>query len=183
MTKKQRLIIVLLIIAVVLFSAVSFIIKPSINRTHRKQAQRQTDSLTHDISKCSKYKNKYVGNISNTANLFYNLPLNNINCKFSLDSQKCILTVFYLTKIDENDLSKVKRDLVYNSAAAFSLIDNLSAIKYEFSGNSFEFTRTDTEKIIGSLSGDILKKDIWKQKVTNKLSDEKFTEQFFSKKQ
>ena len=179
MNKKNKLIITLLAVGVLMFSAVQVVILPARASKQEKYNAQQTDSLTHDISNVLKYKNQYVGNNSNTLNLFYHLPMNNLSMKFQIDSSHCSLTVSYLDTVWNIGEEKVQRDLIYNSAAAFSLIDNLKAITYEFSGNSYSFTRAQFENVFGNPLSSLLEKKTWSKKIQTKLNDINFVESFY----
>lgn len=180
MNKKNKIILILLAIAITLFIIVQFIAIPNIKNKEDKYIKNQTDSLTHDMSNIQEFKNKYIGDSSNTCNLFYNLPLNNIPMKFQINSKNCSLTVNYLDTIFDIGEKKVKRDLIYNSIIAMALIDNLTSITYEFSGDSFTFNRTSIEKKIGLNLSNILDKNTWKEQVQNKLNDTKFIDLFYN---
>lgn len=179
MNKENKIILILLAIAITLFIIIQFIIIPNIKSKENKYIEDQTDSLTHDISNIQEFKTKYIGDSSNTCNLFYNLPLNNIPMKFQINPKICSLTVNYLDTIFDIGENKVKRDLIYNSTIAMALIDNLTSITYEFSGDSFTFNRTSIEKIFDQNLSNLLDKTTWKEQVQNKLNDTKFVELFY----
>lgn len=174
MSKKNKIIIGLVILAVVLFCGIQFGIIPANQKKQAEYAKNQTDALTHDISAIEDFKNPYVGNASNTTQLFYALPLNQIAMKFQINSDECSLTVNYLDTVWNIGEEKVHRDLVYNSVAAMAAIDNLTAITYEFSGDSFYFSREQLEAVLSSPLSDLLDKDIWSEKIQSQLSSPDF---------
>lgn len=179
MNMKSKVIILLLVIAVILFCAIEFFIIPKMSEEKASYALDQTDSLTHDISAIEKYKSQYVGSASNTANLFYALPLCNVAMEFQIDSENCILTVNYLDTVWNIGEEKVQRDLVYNSAAAMAAIDNLAGITYNFTGESYFFSREQLENIFGSPLSSLLDEDAWSKKVQEKLNSPDFVGQFY----
>lgn len=179
MTKKSKLIICLLAVAVILFCVIQFWAIPAIQNRQEKYASNQTDALTHDISVIEDFRHSYIGDASNTANLFHALPLSNVSKKFEIDSDACTLTVYYLDTVWNIGKEKVQRDLIYNSVAAMAAIDNLSGITYEFSGDSYSFDREQLEDIFGSPLSNLLQKDKWIRDVQNKLSSREFCQQFF----
>lgn len=142
-------------------------------------AKNQTDALTHDITSIEDYKNLYIGNASNVGNLFWNLPLNNVDMKFEIDSEACTLTVNYLDTVWNIGEEKVQRDLIYNSVAAMAAIDNLSGITYNFSGDSYSFERTQIEDVFGTPLSNLLEQEKWRNDVQDKLKDTDFVEQFY----
>lgn len=179
MTKKNKLIIWLLIVVVILFCVIQFWAIPAIQDRQEKYALNQTDSLTHDISAIEVFEHSYIGDASNTANLFYSLPLCNISMKFQIDSDACTLTVNYLDTVWNIGKEKVQRDLIYNSVATMAAIDNLSDITYEFSGDLYFFDRKQIEDIFGSPLSNLLEEEKWISDVQNKLSSSEFCQQFY----
>lgn len=182
MSKKNKIIIGLVAIAAVLFCVIQFGVIPANQNKQAEYAEKQTDALTHDISAIEDFKSPYIGNANNVSNLFYALPLNQITMKFQVNSDECSLTVNYLDTVWNIGEEKVHRDLVYNSVAAMAAIDNLTAITYEFSGDTYSFERKEMEDVFGSPLSDLLKKEIWNEKVQSKLSSSDFVSQFFSAK-
>lgn len=179
MTKKSKLIFCLLAVAVILFCMIQFWVIPTRQARQEEYALKQTDALTHDISAIEDFQNSYVGDVSNTTNLFYSLPLCNISMKFQIDSDSCALTVNYLDTVWNIGKEKVQRDLIYNSAAAMAAIDNLSEITYEFSGDAYSFDRAQMEDIFGSPLSNLLDEERWIREVQDKLSSKEFCQQFY----
>ncbi|OPJ64651.1 hypothetical protein CLORY_05200 [Clostridium oryzae] len=171
---------ILIIFGVTLFSIVQFVILPHNNREKQKYIEAQQEPTTHDLKKIVKYKNKYMGNMSNLSNLFLNLPLAKTPRTYRLHSDKLTLEVNYKKTIDAIGDKKVKEALIYNSTAAFALIDNLEHIKYNFPGDSFAINRKDIEEFYGNFYN-ILKDTIWKDKVQKKLYDKNYVEESFMK--
>ncbi|MEG1267966.1 MAG: DUF4825 domain-containing protein [Oscillospiraceae bacterium] len=179
MSKKNKIIIGLVALATVLFCIIRFGIIPANQNKQAEYAKNQFDSLTHDIASIIKFKSAYIGDASNVGNLFYALPLSNISTKFEIDSKECTLTVNYSDTVWNIGEEKVHRDLVYNSVAAMALIDNLTAVTYNFSGDSFSFDRKQMETVFGSPLSDLLDKDVWKKKVQSQIGSDDFVEQFY----
>lgn len=179
MNKKNKVIICLLAIAVILFCIIQFGIIPANREKQAEYVRNQTDALTHDITSIDDYKSPYVGNANNVSNLFYSLPLNNVSMKFEVNSETCALTVNYLDTVWNIGEEKVQRDLVYNSVAAMAAIDNLSGITYNFSGESYFFSREQIEEIFGSPLSELLEQGKWSKEVQDKLSYTDFIKEFF----
>ncbi|MDP4132973.1 MAG: DUF4825 domain-containing protein [Bacillota bacterium] len=179
MNKKNKAIIVLLVIGALAFCTIRFIIIPHNNAKQEQYNANQNDSLTHDIANVLRYKSAYVGDSSNDANLFYHLPLSSVSMKFQINPDDCSLTVNYLDTVWNIGEGKVHRDLVYNSAAAMALIDNLKQITYEFSGATFVFTREKIENSFGSDLSSFLDKETWNKKIQSRLNDSDFVSSFY----
>ena len=100
--------------------------------------------------------------------------------KFEINSETCALTVNYLDTVWNIGEEKVQCDLVYNSVAAMAAIDNLSGITYNFSGESYSFSRKQIEEVFGSPLSELLEQEKWNKEVQDKLNSTDFVEQFFS---
>ncbi|MCH5296562.1 MAG: DUF4825 domain-containing protein [Ruminococcus sp.] len=179
MSKKSKIIICLLAVAVILFSIIQFVVIP-VNKTKQAEyVQNQTDALTHDITSIEAFQSPYIGDANNTGNLFWSLPLNNVSMKFEIDSEACTLTVNYLETVLNIGEEKVQRDLIYNSVAAMAAIDNLTGITYNFSDDSYSFSRKQIEEIFGSPLSELLEQERWSKEVQGKLNSTDFIMQFF----
>lgn len=128
-----------------------------------------------------KYKNSYVGDNSNMGNLISALPLSEYGYVFEIDSAKRALTIdYHITSwlIEENDY--LKKSLVYDAVSLFLLIENLSEIKFNFSGSSYEISRAKIES--GFPNYDKIENDIKKdfdKYVETKINDDDFVETTF----
>lgn len=180
MNTKDKAIIGLLTVAVILFCAIQFWFLPREEARQADYARNQTDALTHDISAIVKYRFPYVGNVSSVGNLFVHLPLGNVSQKYEIDSENCTLTVDYLDTVWNIGEEKVQRDLIYNSIAAMAAIDNLEGVTYHFSGDSYSFDRKELEERFGIPLSDLLSPETWKDAVQSQLSSPEFCEQFYS---
>ena len=179
MNTKDKVILGLLAVAIMLFCAIQFWFLPAEEARQADYARNQTDSLTHDISAIEKYRFPYVGNASNVGNLFEHLPLGNVSKKYEIDSENCTLTVDYLDTVWNIGEEKVQRDLIYNSVAAMAAIDNLEGITYHFTGDSYSFDRKELEDYFGSPLSDLLSPETWKEAVQSQLSSQEFCRQFY----
>ncbi|MCI9199360.1 MAG: DUF4825 domain-containing protein [Lachnospiraceae bacterium] len=100
--------------------------------------------------------------------------------KFEINSETCALTVNYLDTVWNIGEEKVQRNLIYNSVAAMAAIDNLSGITYNFSGESYSFSRKQIEEVFGSPLSELLEQEKWSNEVQDKLNSTDFVAQFFS---
>lgn len=179
MSKKNKVIIGLIAFAVIVFGVIQFAIIPANQKKQAEYEKKQTDSFTHDITVIKDYQSPYIGDATNVSKLFYALPLNNISMKFEINSEKYSLTVNYLDTVWNIGEEKTHRDLVYNTVAVMAAIDNLSAITYEFSGDSFSFSREQMEKVFGPDLSVLLEADVWKEKVQDQIASIDFVNQFY----
>jgi hypothetical protein len=178
MKNRNRIIICLLVIGIALFATMQFIIIPHNNAKRNKYLAAQQEPATHDLSSIIKYKNKYMGNASNDGNLFYHLPLSNIEMNFELFPDNFELEVNYKDTVLNIGEEKVKSSLIYNSTAAFALIDNLKVIDYNFSGASYQVKKVDIESLYSNFSN-ILEKENWSNYVQSKMNDHQYVEDTF----
>lgn len=119
------------------------------------------------------YASPYVGDISNTVNLFYHLPLGDVPARFEIGDDAS-LCVRYQAALADLDAAKVRRDLVYDSAAAFALIDNLSAVRYAFSDGGYVFTRAQMEAALGTPLSELCGGTAMHDRVQARLDDAEF---------
>lgn len=177
--KKNRIVIILIAIAAILFCTICFFIIPTMERKQAVYEFNQQDALTHDITVIENYKTPYLGNAVNVTGLFEQLPLNNVEKKYEIDSEKCTLTVIYLDTVWNIGEQKVHQDLVYNAVAAMASIENLSMVTYAFPEYNCSFTRAEMEEAFGDNLSSLLDKEIWKEKVQDKIADKDFLKQFY----
>ena len=137
------------------------------------------------IDNIIKYKNKYVGNNSNTGNLISSLPLSEYGYVFEIDSDNLGLTIdYHITDWYINENYYLEKSIVYNSVSIFSLIDNVKYIKYNFSGKTYEVKRENVEKNFPNYKNivkDGINKDAFNKYLEGKISDIKFIDFCFNK--
>lgn len=135
------------------------------------------------IDNLIKYKNKYLGNNSNTGNLINSLPLANYGYAFEIDGTNLIIN-YYMTDWYYNDNLYVNKALIYNSVSLFSLIDNLDNITYNFSGSSYCVNRNNIvdnyPNYFKILNNDEINKNTFNKYVENMMNDDSFIENNFS---
>ena len=137
------------------------------------------------IDNIIKYKNKYVGNNSNDANLISSLPLSEYGYVFEIDTTNLGLTIdYHITDWYINENYYLEKSLVYNSVSIFALIDNVEYIKFNFSGKTYEIKRENVENNFPNFK-DIVKdgidKEAFNKYLEEKIIDEKFIESCFNK--
>ena len=136
------------------------------------------------IDNIIKYKNKYMGNNSNTGNLINNLPLSEYGYTFEMDPNTLSLTIdYHITDWYINENYYLEKSLVYNSVSIFALIDNVQNLKFNFSGKTYEVVRTDIEKNYPNYNEIIkngINKDNFNKYLENKLNDIEFIDSFFN---
>lgn len=148
------------------------------------------DPNVSDISRLLKYKNKYLGNNSNTINLYYSLPLSKYGFTTELDSTNLGIIInynnseFYINE-DSDDNLFVKKSILYNAISTFVLIDNVEYIIYNFSGTSYKFNKNDMIESYDDYAKIFNKNDIdennFRKYVNEKILDNDFVEKTFEK--
>lgn len=133
------------------------------------------------IDNVIKYKSKYIGDNSNTINLVYSLPLSEFSPVFEIDSDNFGLTINYHMTNWYIDELYLKQSLIYNSVSIFTLIDNVSYIKYNFTGESYYITRDDIESYpnYNKIKSKEINKDNFNKYLENKIKNEQFIEKEF----
>lgn len=99
------------------------------------------------IRQIIRYQSNYIGDNSNTGNLFNALPVSEHGYVFEIDSENCGVTIdYHTTDWYGNEDLYTEKGLIYNSFSAFALIRNLGYIRYNFSGISYVITREKVEQ-------------------------------------
>ncbi len=134
------------------------------------------------IDNIIKYKNKYIGNNSNTGNLIKSLPLSEYGYVFEIDSKELGLTIdYHITDWYINENYYLEKSLIYNSVSIFSLIDNVQYIKYNFSGNTYTVKRENIENSFPHYSAIKDNKKSFNKYLENKINDIEFIDNIFKK--
>ena len=132
------------------------------------------------IDNIIKYKNKYLGNNSNTGNLIRSLPLSEYGYVFEIDTKGLELTIdYHITDWYINENYYLEKSLVYNSVSIFSLIDNIQYINYNFSGNSYKVTRKNVETHFPHFADIKKDKKNFNKYLENKINDIDFIDDIF----
>lgn len=173
MATRHRVIIVLAIAGIALLVLIQGFIIPGNQAREEQYQQEQQNPVTHDLGSILKYKNKYMGNASNLMNLFQHLPLQSIPKTFELDSDKLTLKVLYSEPTSGVKEIELKRALLYNSLAAYALLDNLEAIEFRFADGTYTSTRTETQEVFGEPLSDLLTEEKWKT-IQEQLKDDSY---------
>lgn len=175
MKTRNKFIVLLAIFGLLLFGVVHFLIIPDNNKKAAEYAAAQLSPKTHDIENVLKYKNKYMGNSSNLINLFRALPLCNYDTKYQLYPDKLTAEVKYEVSTETLGGQKTIEAILYNSTAAFALIDNLQVMVFSFSDRQYSVSREATKAWYGEKAlSNLLDKKIWQENVQSKLSDSSY---------
>lgn len=177
MNERNKFFLFFIALALVCFCIVKFLIIPQGESAAITGGQ--DDALTHDITTVLEYQSPYLCDNSNTVNLFYHLPLNSIATRFEIDGDNRALTVNYLDAVENIGEDKVKRDLIYNAAAAMALIDHLDEITFHFSGDTYVFHRETLESAFDADLSTLLDEESWNKNVRDKLNDPAFVNRFY----
>ena len=136
------------------------------------------------IDNIIKYKNKYIGNNSNTGNLIQSLPLSEYSYVFEIDSDNLGLTInYHITDWYINENNYLEKSLLYNSVSLFTLINNVQYINFNFSGITYKTTRVQLEEQYPhyeEIMKESLNKENFNKYVEDKMNDEIFVSSIFN---
>ena len=172
MNSKNKVIIVLVVIALIATLIMQFVVLPRIEQNKKEYLKNQQNPTKHSLKSILKYQNKYMGNASNISQLYNNLPLSTISNSLKLNSDELTAEVYYKENTGAIDKTLLKQALIYNATASFALIDNLQKVKYVFTGNTYSITREivefwyDTDNL-----NSLLTEEKWKNKVQKDFND------------
>lgn len=152
-----------IIVGIVLILLIGVFYVLNSNQKQVKQGDmNQLHVETHNFQKVLAYENDYMGNASNSNNLFNNLPLSNHKRTIELNSDTFTFIINYDAKSDE-------KVVIYNATAAFVLIKNLEKVDMHFSDQSFEITRDNVEEWFGGNLATLIAPTVFKKKVQEPL--------------
>lgn len=139
---------------------------------------------TSSIENLVQYRNKYIGDNSNTGQLISVLPLSEYGFVFEIDSENCGVTIdYHFTDWYDNENLYTERALVYNSVSTFALIENLEYITFNFSGSSYSVTREAIERNYPNYNDIFADNSIdignFRQYVEQKMNDRLFVSNMF----
>lgn len=178
MAKKNVWIVLLMLVTGLAYICINQILLPEIHAQETLYESAQLDAYTHDITQVMDYRSPYMGNASNTGNLFYHLPLHQYPMTFSMEPETCALTVHYETA--SASVKQLQAQLAYNTLAAMSAIDNLQSVRYAFTDGEYYLTRQLMESQFGVPLSDLLDDTAnWQQAVEEKIFDEATLSQWF----
>ncbi|MDR4998328.1 DUF4825 domain-containing protein [Brevibacillus parabrevis] len=170
---RTKLIVLLAVIGLGMFALIQGVIIPDRELAAKQYLEDQQNPLTHDLQTILPYKHKYMGAVSN-LNLFNHLPLSNERRSFQLRPEQFAIEVKYEASELRSDEKKIRQALLYNSVAAFALIDNLQIIEYQFVDETLTIARADVQKAFGDDLKSLLTTDKWRSEVQKKWRDEAF---------
>ncbi|WP_438311661.1 DUF4825 domain-containing protein [Sporosarcina sp. FA9] len=176
---KGKLIIGLLIVGIVLFGWIQFYYLPKMDAAVEQEQLEQLEPETHQFSRVLKYENSYMGAAGNTINLIVNLPMSEIPKTFEQDPETFRFTINYEKGIEEIGAARVKKAILYNSTAVFTLIKNMETVEFHFTDKTYTVTR---ERVINWFGEDIspfIDEQVFEEKVQQPiLENEQLTEWF-----
>ena len=157
------------VIGLSLFVWIQFIEVP--NKVRISEEKLQQDPETHKFEKVLTFENSYMGDASNLNGLFNALPLSEYKGTIEMDSDVYSLIVNYKTPAEEIE-KQAKQAVIYNTTAAFTLIDNLETVDLHFEDRSYTVTRDHVEKWFGTTLIDFKEPEVFKEKVQNHLKED-----------
>ncbi|WP_020618554.1 DUF4825 domain-containing protein [Paenibacillus daejeonensis] len=170
MKKRTWIIISLLVIAVSLFIFVEGVYIPDQEAQREQYQAEQLNPLTHHLDEVLPYQHPYMGNAGNLSNLFFHLPLQDLSFTFQLYPDELTAALIFDTSAAQVDQLHLQRSLIYNSTAAFALIDNLETLRYTFSDDTYIVERSAVVRQYGELSA-LLEPQIWQATVQDPLKN------------
>ncbi len=176
MSKKNWLIVALLLIGVVGIAALEGFIKPKADEQAVQYEAEQNDPLTHDIRNSLSFASPYMGDAGNLINLNASLPMRDIERTFQLYPEELTAEIRFQARAGDLQEEKLKQLLVYNSTANFAMIDNLEKLIFAFEDQTFTIRRDEVESWYGNQVTLASLRDArtWEKEVQSRLDDMKF---------
>lgn len=176
MSKKNWLIVTLLLIGVAGMAALEGFIKPQADEQAVQYEAEQNDPLTHDIRNSLSFASPYMGNAGNLINLNASLPMRDIERTFQLYPEELTAELRFRARAGDLQEEKLKQLLVYNSTANFAMIDNLEKLILAFEDQTFTIRRDEVESWFGNqvTLASLRDAGTWEKEVQSRLDDMKF---------
>ena len=176
MSRKNWLIVALLLVGVAGMAALEGVIKPRANEQAVQYEAAQNDPLTHDIRNSLGFASPYLGNAGNLINLNASLPMRDIGRTFQLYPEELTAKLRFQARAGDLQEEKLKQLLVYNSTANFAMIDNLQKLIFVFEDQAFTIRRDEVESWYGSqvTLASLRDAGTWEKEVQSRLDDMKY---------
>lgn len=142
-------------------------------RINFKTEETHTYAIEHYIE----YNHLYMGNASNLSQLFHRLPLSEKGLTLEIFPESYSVKINYAV-LEEKHLPTLEKQIKYNSIVAFSLIDNLEHITYNFDSQFYSLSRQTVKKWFDLPLRDLLLQHTWDKEVLNKYDDLQFLEKW-----
>ncbi|MFB4326108.1 MULTISPECIES: DUF4825 domain-containing protein [Paenibacillus] len=180
MSRKNWLIVVLLLIGIGGMVALEGYIKPKAHEQAVQYEAEQNDPLTHDIRNSLKFASPYMGNAGNLINLNASLPMRDIERTFQLYPEELTAELRFKSRVGDLKEDMLKQTLVYNSTANFAMIDNLDTLIFKFEDRSFTIRRDEVEAWYGIGTGlaSLREAVTWEKEVQARLHDNKYVSEY-----
>lgn len=172
---KHKVILGLLIVGLISFVWMELIYLPGQEKMQAEEDLKQLHPEMHHFEKVLKYENLYMGNASNTSQLFRDLPLSQRVESFEMDPDQFLLIVKYHEPENESELV-VQQSIIYNTTTAFVLIQNLQQVELRFPNESFIVNRASVEEWFRTDLLELINPAEFKKKVQEPLKDENLEE-------
>ncbi|MFS0574803.1 DUF4825 domain-containing protein [Sporosarcina sp. 179-K 3D1 HS] len=169
MDKRRLLIGLLILIAIPLYVWIQYYEIPS--KAKVGESNRQQDPLTHDFAQVLSLKSQYMGDASNTSGLFQSLPLSEMKGPIEMDSEALSVTVHYEAAAEELG-DKAEQAVLYNTTAAFVLIQNVEQVNMQFTDRSFTVTRENVKEWYGQDLSRLLEPESFQKVVQQPLQND-----------
>ncbi len=183
MSRKNGLIIVLLLIGIGGMIALEGYIKPRAHAQAIQYEAEQNDPMTHDIRNSLSFASPYMGNAGNFINLNASLPLREIGRTFQLYPEERTAELRFQAGARALKEEKLKEFLLYNSTANFVMIDNLEKLIFAFEDQVFSISRDKVETWYGSTGSLASLRDAktWETEVQSRLQDAEYVSDYVEK--
>ncbi|WP_208560387.1 DUF4825 domain-containing protein [Marinilactibacillus kalidii] len=179
----------LFLIGLIVFIGIQLIFLPNRYEAEERYAQEQMNPLTQDFNYINEYESEYMGDNSNTINLFRNLPMTQNDMTFQLYPEELKIEVHYPTTLneaaqleigyDENEKDSY-RALLYNATAGFALIKNVEQLTFIFEDKIIDFERSDIETLYTDLDW-LIDENTWISEVQQPLENDQYVEDSLKK--
>lgn len=177
---KHKAIFGLLAVGLLLFAWMQMVYLPGQKELEDEANVKQLNPETHNFEKVLQYENQYMGNASNDANLIGSLPpLSDVSWTYELKPEEFKLIVNYNEPLKEVGEERVKKTILYNAPAVFSLIKNLEIVEFAFPDQSYTVTRGRVNEWFGENVATFNDEKIFAEKVQQPIVKKEHLAEWF----
>lgn len=177
--RKAIWIVLLLAVGISGIAVMEGVVNPALEEKAARHREAQRNPLTHDFATVLGYHSKYMGDISNLAELNNHLPLGFAPRTYELRPEERTAEIHFEGTEAASDERTWKQNVLYHAAANFSLIDNLRQLEFYLGDSKYTVTRSGVETWHGGELSALRDEETWKREVKSRLSNDNEVDAFY----
>ncbi|WP_203247260.1 DUF4825 domain-containing protein [Sporosarcina beigongshangi] len=177
---KNKIIVGLLAVGLVLFTWMQIVYLPGQERMQEEEELEQLNPETHHFDKVLQYENLYMGNAGNNMNLVNHLPMSDVPRSFRQNPDEFRFTVHYQMTVEGVGKERVEKAVLYNATAIFVLIKNMEIVEFMFVDRTYTVTREHVNNWFGEDIASYKNEEVFMEKVQQPIIEKSQLDEWFS---